>query len=130
MNYWIFQAISERYDLREKLQPGELVTWLATRYRAIMEPGDLVYLWLGGDESMRGIYGHGTLVSHPFPKPEWKTYGVDVQYVERKQAHVPVSAIRKVPGLQGLLILRAPNATNFLLLPEEAQALAALYQHY
>jgi hypothetical protein len=130
MNTWIFQAIPERYDLREKLETGGVVTWLATRYRARMEPGDKVYLWLGGDESIRGIYGQGILASQPFPKPEWEAYGVDVWYIERKKAHIPVSAIRNFPGLQNLLILRAPNATNFLLSAEEAQALAALYQQY
>lgn len=126
MNYWIFQAVPERYDLREKLVEGRKVTWYATRYRSHMSPGDIVFFWLGGPGATRGIYGWGRLTSSPYIKTEWESYGVDVKYEKRLKSHVSVREIRSVPDLQGLLILRAPQATNFLLSPQEARAIANL----
>ncbi len=133
MNYWIFQAVLERYNLPEELRTRkeQVVTWYATRYRSHMAPGDLVYFWLGGDRSIKGIYGWGTLASAPYVKPSWETYGVDVEYEmifsqEGSPYHVKIQEIEAEPALQNLLILRAPMATNFLISREEAQAIAAL----
>jgi len=128
MNYWIFQAVSDRYDLRAELVEGRKVTWYATRYRSYMAPGDLVFFWLGGSEDIRGIYGWGKLTSPPYAKPEWASYGVDVEYAKRLRAHLSAQEIKSVPDLQGLLILRAPQATNFLLSQEEARAIANLIE--
>jgi predicted RNA-binding protein with PUA-like domain len=128
MNYWIFQAIPERYDLRERLVEGEKVTWYATRYRSRMAAGDVVFFWLGGAEVIRGIYGWGRLTSSPYMKPEWEAYGVDVRYEKRFKSHVSVRAVKSIPDLQDLLILRAPQATNFLLSSQEARAIASLIE--
>ncbi|HXO30850.1 MAG TPA: EVE domain-containing protein [Candidatus Acidoferrales bacterium] len=57
MNYWIFQSVTERYDLRETLQEGKEETWVISRYWQQMLPGDLVFFWLGGPPAIRGIYG-------------------------------------------------------------------------
>lgn len=126
MNYWIFQAIPKRYDLQEKLVEGIKVTWYATRNRSQMSPGDIVFFWLGGPENIRGIYGWGRLASSPYIKPEWDSYGVDVMYEKRLESHIPVGKIKSIFDLQDLLILRAPQATNFLLSPKEAHAIANL----
>jgi predicted RNA-binding protein with PUA-like domain len=128
MNYWIFQAVPERYDLRERLVEGEEVTWYATRYRSYMSAGDLVFFWLGGPESIRGIYGWGRLISSPYMKPELETYGVDVQYEKRLGSHVAVRTVKSIPGLQDLLLLRAPQATNFRLSSQEARAIVNLIE--
>ena len=128
MNYWIFQAIPERYDLREKLVEGRKVTWYATRYRSRMLPGDIVFFWLGGPEDIRGIYGWGRLTSSPYIKPEWESYGVDVRYEKRLKSHVSIGKIKSVSDLQGLLILRIPQATNFLLSTQEARAITNLIE--
>ena len=88
MNYWIFQAIPERYDLREHFPKDDAsdkeATWYATRYRSQMEPGDLVFFWLGGDEQIRGIYGWGHLTSKAYIKKNWDSYGVVVRGVKAK----------------------------------------------
>jgi hypothetical protein len=44
MNYFIFQAVDKTYPLLSELQPGNTVQWTATRYRARMETGDIVFL--------------------------------------------------------------------------------------
>jgi len=128
MNYWIFQAVPERYDLRDELVEGRKVTWYATRYRSRMSPGDIVFFWLGGPEDIRGIYGWGRLTSSPYAKPEWRSYGVDVEYKKRLKLPVSIREIKSAPDLQDLLILRAPQATNFLLSPQEARAIADLIE--
>ena len=130
MNYWIFQAVPERYDLQDEkiLKEGQTVTWYATRYRSRMSPDDVVVLWLAGPKEIRGIWGMGRLTSSPYIRPEWKSYGVDVKYEQRLKSHVSVTEITSTPALQDLLILRAPMATNFLLSPEEARTLAELIE--
>lgn len=128
MEFWIFQALTENYPLREKLIEGNPETWYATRYRSRMSPGDLVFFWLGGPDNIKGIYGWGRLRSSPYIKPEWEAYGVDVLYEKRLVPYLPISQIRADARLQGLLILRAPMATNFLLSAEEAKAISDLIQ--
>jgi predicted RNA-binding protein with PUA-like domain len=128
MNYWIFQAVSDRYDLRDELVEGRKVTWYATRYRGQMLPGDIVFYWLGGPQGIRGIYGWGRLTSAPYAKPEWDSYGVDVKYEKRLKFHISLEQIKGAPDLQDLLILRAPQATNFLLSLREARAIANLIE--
>jgi predicted RNA-binding protein with PUA-like domain len=128
MNYWLFQSVPERYDLSDMLVEGRKATWYATRYRTAMSPGDLVFFWLSGPENIRGIYGWGHLTSQPYHKPEWDSYGVDVQYERRLKSHIPVRSIGDTPELRDLLILRAPQATNFLLSDQEARAIANLIE--
>ncbi len=102
------------------------MTWYATRYRSLMFPGDIVFFWLGGSQKIKGIYGWGRLTSSPYSKPEWKSSGVDVKYEIRLKPHVSIGKIRSVPDLENLLILHAPQATNFLLSTQEAQAIINL----
>ncbi|SEB01910.1 EVE domain-containing protein [Alkalimonas amylolytica] len=55
MNYWIFQSVVDRYDLRDDkiVEIGKSDTWYATRYKSKMKEGDRVYFWLGGLGSER-----------------------------------------------------------------------------
>jgi EVE domain len=128
MNTWIFQAVPDRNDLRDPalMREGEKDTWYATRYRDYMQPGDLVFFWLGGHEEIRGVYGSGRIISLPYEKPDWDSYGVDVRYEKRIDPHLSVTSIRREPVLADLLILRAPQATNFLLEPAQAKAIEGL----
>jgi len=126
MNYWLFQAVPERYDLREQMIAGRTVTWYATRYRNLMAPGDVVFFWLGGDEALRGIYGWGKLTTEPYVRRSWKSYGVDVHYEQRFDPFLPEAKIAADPNLKDLLIFRARQATNFHLSSDEARALARL----
>ena len=126
MNYWIFQATPQRYDLRVKFVEGQTVTWYATRYRSPMEPGDIVFFWLAGPSNIKGIYGWGRLTGSPYPKPEWESYGVDVKYEKRLESPIPYQIIDTDPSFKQLMIKRAPQATNFLVSDEEAKALIDL----
>ena len=128
MHAWIFQALRDRFDLSEPSLSGDgpTVTWYATRYRDRMAPGDVVYFWQAGPEDVRGIYAWGRLASAPYMKPGWRTFGVDVRIAGRIEPHISVEAIRRQGALADLLILRAPQATNFLISMKEAHAIASL----
>lgn len=114
MNIFIFQSLPEKFDLRIKLVEGIKDTWYASRYRNEMNVGDLVYFWLGGDERFRGIYGWGKIISAPYIKSGWDSYGVDVEYIHKFSKPITSSYLKNDPDLKNLLIIRAPQATNFL----------------
>jgi predicted RNA-binding protein with PUA-like domain len=122
MNYWLFQSIAERYDLREDnvIVPGKTDTWYATRYKDRMKIGDKVYFWLGGIAEERGIYGVGMISSNTYRKEEWNADGIDVVYTEKLSKPITVLTFKNNSILSNLLILRAPQATNFSLSSIEA----------
>jgi hypothetical protein len=125
MNYFIFQSVIDQYDLR-KMQEGRTVTWLASRYRQEMSLGDLVFFWLGGPDDVRGIYGWGRLVSEVVLSDD--EYGVKVRYERRLNSYIAIEKIKQVDVLRKMLIVRVPQATNFRLSKEEAEAIAGLIE--
>lgn len=123
MNVFVFQSVPERYDLRHVIQPGTKDIWYATRYRNKMEPGDIVFFWMAGDEHFRGLYGWGQIVSIPYLKEEWESHGVDVIYKVKFENPVMARSLRHDAIMAQMLIFRAPQATNFLLSAREAKRL-------
>lgn len=126
MNVFIFQAVPERYDLSKMLKSGQTETWYATRYRNKMQKGDLVYFWQAGESERRGIYGYGEIIKEPYMAKDWDSYGVDVEYKRKYTKPLLVEKISRNSVLKDLLILRAPQATNFLLSKPEASAISKL----
>lgn len=126
MDYFIFQSIPERYDLRRELVPGRTDTWYATRYRNEMDPGDPVFFWMAGDENFRGLYGWGVITSRPYMRPEWKSHGVDVEYEVKFERPILARRIKSDSTLRDFLIFKAPQASNFLLEPHQAHRLIRL----
>jgi predicted RNA-binding protein with PUA-like domain len=126
MNFFIFQSVPDRYDMRNNLQVGAQETWYATRYRQEMSPGDYVFFWMGGDEFFRGLYGWGILTSSPYVRPSWDSYGVDVRIEAKFKSPIRAKDIKADPMLERLLIFRAPQATNFLVAPDDAKRLIKL----
>ncbi|MCH4565408.1 MULTISPECIES: EVE domain-containing protein [Halomonas] len=123
MSYWIFQSIAERYDLRKKgvVEDGKHDTWYASRYRGRMKVGDIVYFWLGGIGEKRGVYALGEIISEPYRKDDWDSYGIDVCYKRKLIKPIDVIAVKNNEILSDLLILRAPQATNFALTEEQGK---------
>lgn len=126
MNYWIFQSVVEQYDLRRTLWQGATESWRASRYRQQILPGDFVFFWLGGPDSFRGIYGWGTVLSLPYIDTNDGEFGVRVRYDKRLKNYVSIMKIKQLDELKNILILRAPQATNFALSKDEARAIASL----
>lgn len=116
---WIFQAIPERYDLRKKMEASHSETWLVTRYREEMSKGDVVYFWLAGDETTRGVYGWGKIISSEARYyPGWG-YGIDVKYEQVFKTHIPSSKLREYRALTTHPLFRMPIGTNFKLTREQ-----------
>lgn len=86
-----------------------------------MSTGDLVYFWMGGSESIRGIYGWGTISSAPFEKNGGYLVGIRIE--KRLPKHIQIDSIRKNPELRDLLILRMAVGSNFLINRHEAAAI-------
>lgn len=121
---WIFQSRPDRFDLRTELITGKNEQWLASRYRDLMEPGDIVFYWLSGEDEHKGIYGWGRISSSPANSRDGTS--VVVHNEEKLPQHIPVEKIRATPALKELMILRIAIGTNFILHKSEAIALAAL----
>jgi len=127
MNTFIFQSvIKDDFDLRKDIRKGGKGTWYATRYLKEMSVGDRVFFWLAGDESIRGLYGWGILTSNSYQRPDWDDPGVDFEYRGRFSQPILARKLKTDPVLRNLLILRAPQASNFLLKPDEEKRLINL----
>lgn len=128
--HWIFQGRPKRYDLAEKLVPGDCSSWTASRYADDFRPYDSVYLWRAGGED--AIYGWGVIDREPAgdaasdPEKTKTDRRVDVEYMVRFDSPLSRSAIQEAPGLTQLNILRNASGTNFRVTPFEAIALNQL----
>lgn len=126
MKVFLFQTRSDRLDLRSAIIPGERATWYATRYQTEMKPGDLVYLWMSGDEHFKGLYGWGEISSVPYRRPDWDSHGVDIQYRIRFSKPIKATSLERDPILAQMLVFRAPHASNFLLDEKTAKRLSRI----
>ena len=78
--YWLFQGNPKRYDLREKLKPGQTEQWVVTRYVTRIQPGDIVWFWRSGE---RALYGWGEVLEPPQSVPGLSGIRTPIRYVER-----------------------------------------------
>lgn len=126
-NYWIFQSVPDRFDLREKrnLQNDKRDHWDATRYRSKMNTGDFVYFWMGGPREIRGIYGWGKITSKPYTRADGRPV-VDVLIEQRLDQFVSVDKVRRLPSAENLMILNIAIGTNFYINHREAREIASL----
>lgn len=134
MNFWIFQAVPERYDLVEKMKSLQSEQWFVTRYYDEIKAGDIVYFWLAG--KVAGLYGWGQILSTaPYLMPDGD-YRVQVSYQvrfmtesgkqDKAEAPIPKELVKQNSELSLLQIIQAPQGTNFRVKPKEAEALNKL----
>jgi hypothetical protein len=138
VRHWIFQANPKRFDIERRLRdPNPATTWLVTRYKHEIGPGDHAFIWKSGER--RGILAimridsyPAEMVEAPEDRPYWTdradarlAFRVRGVFVDRFPL-VPVERILAVPGLRNLLILTVPQGTNFPLTEDEAELLAEL----
>jgi len=126
---WIFQGNPKRYDLRDKLVPGETEAWEINAYRDEIQAGDIVYFWRSsGDEA---IFGWGEVAREGSgDKPALKA-GRDriaVEYKEPFKEPIPREAIRADADLADLNILRQPSGTSYRVTTIEALALSRMVE--
>ncbi|HPQ67985.1 MAG TPA: EVE domain-containing protein [bacterium] len=120
---FIFQAIPQRYNLKDRLKEGDVVPWIASRYHDHMKMGEVVYFWMGGDRKTKGLYGWGKITDQaPFVDSN-NVYRVNVKIERRFENFIPVSAFTDDPVMKNHLLFRMPIGTNFLLNEQEEAAI-------
>ena len=112
--------------------------WLVTRYAEDIAPGDGVLVWVSGEEA--GIYAIAE-VTEPAQVlsqlPDQKYWTDANRAVNKAQAMIrfkqklldrPLlkTSLLVNPVLKNLLVIRAPNATNFQVMPKEWQRVRVL----
>jgi predicted RNA-binding protein with PUA-like domain len=137
--YWLFQGNPKYYRILDAIAEQEEMPWLVTRYGKEMSAGDGVLVWLAGPEA--GIYAIAEISEAPqvlttFPD---QNYWLSPQDSKPEKPRAILRFQRKLLGqplrradlkqdqvLKTLLVLKAPNSTNFRVTPEQWQRVYAL----
>ncbi|AFZ34092.1 Uncharacterized protein family UPF0310 [Stanieria cyanosphaera PCC 7437] len=132
MNYWLFQANPNYYRLLDAIKELKEMPWLVTRYAKEIAVGDGVLVWMSGENA--GVYAIAEVIEPPQILKEISDldYWIDANKFKKNRLHVKIRLIRKLIGqplrrfelkydrtLQNLLVIRAPNSTNFKVTPQE-----------
>jgi predicted RNA-binding protein with PUA-like domain len=131
MAYWLFQSNPKYYRILDAIRDLEEMPWLVTRYGKQIAVGDGVLVWMSGEQA--GIYAIAEIVSPPQVLTELPDldYWLDSDRTKDK-SFVTIRFLRKLLGqplrrtelkqdriLANLLVIRAPNSTNFKVTLEE-----------
>jgi predicted RNA-binding protein with PUA-like domain len=129
--YWLFQGNPKYYRVIDAIRDFEQMPWLVTRYAKEIAVGDGVLIWLAGKDS--GIYA----IAEVIEPAKMLSEVPDIAYwIEKSRlASKPQACIRftskliekpifraslkQDPLLQNLLVIRAPNSTNYKVTPQE-----------
>ncbi len=133
MAYWLFQNNPKYYRILDAIRECEQMPWLVTRYQDKIAVGDGVLVWVAGKAA--GIYAVAQVSSAPQIREEMvdKDYWIDATRAKDKP-YVTIKFLRKLLGqplrrrelkhdsiLKNLLVIRAPNSTNFKVTDQEWQ---------
>jgi predicted RNA-binding protein with PUA-like domain len=131
MAYWLFQGNPKYYRVLDGIRDFEQMPWLVTRYGKDIAPGDGVLVWVSGKEA--GIYAIAkvTELAQVITKLPDRKYWADPNRATGKQQAIieftnklldkPLlkTDLVKDPILKNLLVIRAPNSTNFKITAEQ-----------
>ncbi len=140
MAYWLFQGNPKYYRVLEAIKELEEIPWLVTRYAKDIAPSDGVIIWLSGSQG--GIYATAEVIEPAQFLTEIpdKKYWVDSTRALGKQQAIirftnkfvesPLlkNQLQEDSVLKNLLVLRAPNSTNFKVSSEEWEQVQKLIQ--
>jgi predicted RNA-binding protein with PUA-like domain len=141
VSYWIFKANPERFGIEDRLKDARpQTTWLVTRYREEIKPGDVAFVWCGGREP--GIRAVMRGESHPEVRDELeheRPYWVDSRDAKprvrvlgafiHRSALLASRRLKSVPGLEKLSVFHGwQQATNFRVKDAEGEILLRLIE--
>lgn len=140
MAYWLFQGNPKYYRVLEAIKELKEIPWLVTRYAKDIAPSDGVIIWLSGSQG--GIYATAEVIEAAQFLTEIpdKKYWVDPTRALGKQQAIirftnkfvesPLlkNQLQEDSVLKNLLVLRAPNSTNFKVSSEEWEQVQKLIQ--
>ncbi|WP_087974838.1 AAA family ATPase [Oceanobacillus rekensis] len=137
MSYWIFQGNPQRFtidnekypdlhDINSYVKEGKIIDWSIRQKHHVKDVkiGDQVFIWRsdGEERNSGGIIALTEVVKEPFIKYD------DVPSVELKVKEFRLSEeegmllrhkLKELPETQNLLIIRAPQMTNYKITEEE-----------
>jgi hypothetical protein len=145
MNTWIFQADPRHFRLDDFLATSpEVCVWRASAQQSKMRIGDTVYLWRSigaGDRGRAGVVAKGE-ISAPVaelrddtPSKEFWLNRFDADSIFDRVAiritcigrRIAYDDLKSDPILSGMKIVKAGIGTNFLLKPDHAKRLEAIW---
>jgi predicted RNA-binding protein with PUA-like domain len=138
MAYWIFKCDPKKYSLARRVaeEATEEITWLVTRYRNEIAPGDTAFLMeTGPHRSIRGVMRIDASPSEMSELPHEQAYWKDRDTEARCRVHgvlthrpnLPIEKLRGVSGLEGLSIFHGfQQGTNFRVTDDEARIILAM----
>jgi predicted RNA-binding protein with PUA-like domain len=132
MAYWLFQGNPKYYRILDALRDFDEMPWLVTRYAKEMAVGDGVLVWMAGTDA--GIYAIAEISQVPqiFAEIPDQDYWIDPKNTKLDKPRAKIRLLRKLIGqplrrhelkqdliLKDLLVIRAPNSTNFKITPQQ-----------
>lgn len=133
MAYWLFQGNPKYYHIIDAIKEVTEMPWLVTRYAKDIAPGDGVIIWIAGTAA--GIYALAEIKESAqllSQMPDKKYWADPTRALGKQQAIIQFTHkfieqpllktnLQQDPILKNLLVLRAPNSTNFKITVEEWQ---------
>lgn len=114
INYWVFQANPEKYDLVADLRDGvKIDEWSVAAHKNKIKPGDLVILWTTGKGG--GCYALARVTSYPFERedPTFGSLAVNIEVTHSSiDDPVTIATVQNTPSLEGLKV--GTQGTNFV----------------
>jgi predicted RNA-binding protein with PUA-like domain len=138
VSYWIFKCDPKKYSLSDRLanEPEPRTTWLVTRYKKEIAPGDTAFLMETG--SKRAIRAIMRIDSSPVDLPEleheqryWKERDTEVRCRVTgditDRVLLPIQELKDQEELQEISIFRGfQQGTNFKLTDDEGRKILSL----
>ncbi|MEB3281410.1 MAG: EVE domain-containing protein [Lyngbya sp.] len=133
MAYWLFQGNPKYYRVTDAIRDFEQMPWLVTRYGKEIAVGDGVLVWKAGVDA--GVYAIAEIIESAKMLTEVPDirYWIDKSRLGSKpQAQIRFTTkllkkpllreqLKSDSILKDLLVIRAPNSTNFKVSPEQWQ---------
>lgn len=144
MNYWIFQGNPKRFEVDQTIYPdvknmddyilnNENIDWNIKQKHFIddLQIGDKVFIWRssGEEKDSGGIIALGEInkLATQDDNPS-----VQIKLSERKitkeDGKLPIVQLRDIPETKDLLILKAPQSTNYKLTKKEFDILFSFWK--
>ena len=136
---WIFQANPLFFNITDAVEKLTSMSWLVSRYKERIGPGDHIYLWRCGDDA--GIVATGTVLSEPAPLPENEeelAFAVQPEKFKGTETRVRLSIdtvvrpplskgdLKSDARLTELSILNTSQGTNFPVAEDQAAVIDEL----
>jgi hypothetical protein len=139
MAFWIFKCDPKRYSLTDRMaDPTPGISWLVTRYKKEIAPGDTVFLMESGPRrSIRAVMrvdaGPGEMGELEGEQAYWAERDTETRCrvlgTITHRVDLPVEELKSVDGLQDLSIFHGvQQGTNFRVTDKEGEILMSLVE--